>query len=57
MKNIVGISTSPPEEIHVHGLYVIVTETDDEWMHRSILDQPDQCEKNSQILKKNGLLV
>jgi hypothetical protein len=33
----------PPEEVYVHGLYIIITKIEDEWMHRSLLDQPEQC--------------
>ena len=28
----------PPVEVPVHGLYIIVIETKDEWMPRSLLD-------------------
>ena len=47
----------PPEEVHAHGLYIIVTKTEDEWMPRSLLDQLEQCVIFFQTLKKDGLLV
>ena len=48
---------SPPEEVPVHGLYIIVTETEEEWMPRSLFDQPEQCVNFFQTLKKDGLLA
>ena len=47
----------PPEEVLVHGLYIIEFETKDEWTPRSLLDQPEQCVNFLQTLKKDGLLA
>ena len=47
----------PPEEVPIHGLYVIITETEDEWMPRILFDQPDQCINFFLTLKKDGMLA
>ena len=45
------------EEVPIHSLYVIITETEDEWMPRILLDQPDQCINFFLTLKEDGMLA
>ena len=45
------------EEVPIHSLYVIITETEGEWMPRILLDQPDQCINFLLTLKKDGMLA
>lgn len=32
-----------PQELHVYGVYMIMTETQYDWLSRSLFDQPKQC--------------
>lgn len=38
-----SVSTQPPEPVPVDGLYVLITETDEQWVPMRLLDEPDAC--------------
>lgn len=48
---------SPLEEVQIYEFYIIITETQDEWMPMSLLDHSEQCVEFFQILKNEGLLT
>ena len=33
----------PPPEVDVNGLYILITETDDKWVPKDLIDDPDAC--------------
>lgn len=47
----------PPQEVHVHRIYIVITKTQDEWMPRSLLDQHGQCLEYLQNLNNDELLA
>ena len=34
---------TPPEPVPVNGLYILITETDEQWVPKDLLDDPDAC--------------
>jgi hypothetical protein len=34
---------NPPDVVPVHGLYILIMETDEQWMPKELLDDPDAC--------------
>ena len=48
--------TSPPDFVPFHGLYVLMAETENEWISRDLLNMPDACIKHLRHLKDERLL-
>ena len=43
LHNVYNEIGSPPEPIPVNGLYILITETGEQWVSKDLLDDPDAC--------------
>ncbi len=51
-----NVILSPPPSVDIHGLYVLIAETDAQWAPKELLDDPDACMQYLHAQLEDGTL-
>lgn len=55
-----NVILSPPPSVDIHGLYILIAETNAQWAPKELLDDPDACMHNWRMVhlgRKSGMLL
>ena len=47
---------TPPEPVPVNGLFILITETDEQWVPNNLLDEPDACMQYLHMQLEDGTI-